>query len=298
MGLDLRFGVITMQNYPWKDEFQRWKLIESLGFDSVWLADHFLDPTNPDGHWFEAWTLLAALAVVTEKIRIGTLVTSIPLRNPAVLARQALTVDHISNGRLELGIGSGVRGDIDPVYRMIGIEDWDPPERISRFREQIEIIDKLLRQRVSSYKGIYYELNDAIIEPRPVQKPRPPLTIAAMSKSMLQIAAQYADTWNSYGAQKWDTPADKMFDNTRKRNDLLDKYCEKLGRNPQTLRRSVLFYGQQVLSIFKSGDNFRKIVLRYQEIGITEFIFYYPFFKLEQVPIFKKIAKEVIPELR
>jgi len=104
----LRFGVITIQSLPWQEEVERWKHIEALGFDSVWLADHFVDPWDPSGPWFECWTFLAALATTTRKIRIGTLVMSIPLRNPALLARQVMTIDHISGGRLELGLGSGV----------------------------------------------------------------------------------------------------------------------------------------------------------------------------------------------
>jgi len=98
MSKSIRFEVLTIQNLPWNKEVERWKLIENLGFDSIWLADHFTDPVNHAGHWFESWTLLASLAVVTEKIRIGILVSSMLLRRPAVLARQALTIDHISNG--------------------------------------------------------------------------------------------------------------------------------------------------------------------------------------------------------
>jgi alkanesulfonate monooxygenase SsuD/methylene tetrahydromethanopterin reductase-like flavin-dependent oxidoreductase (luciferase family) len=291
---NLRFGVITVQNLPWKREVERWQFIEALGFDSVWVADHFVDPYQPDSPWFEGWTLLAALANQTSRIRVGTLVTSIPLRNPVMLARQALTVDHISNGRLELGLGTGVSWD--PVYSMIGIENWPPKERVGRFREVVEIVDLCLRNRVTSYKGRYYQLNGAVMVPPPIQQPRPPITIGATGLSMLKLAARYADTWNSVPGE-WNTSPDKMLEDTRRRNSLLDGYCEEIGRDPGGLRRSLLVFGSEAETVFSSVDAFEAVIECYQSVGITEFIFYYPF-ESKQVPVFEQVAKEVIPKLR
>ena len=197
MSNQLRFGIITLQSEPWEKMVALWQSIEKLNFDSVWVADHFINYMAPNEPWFEAWTLLSGLAAVTKRIRIGTLVTSNPLRFPAILARQALTVDHISGGRLELGLGAGASGVMDPVYRMTGIEDWAPPERVSRFREAVEIIDEALRNRVISYDGRYYKMNEASMAPAPIQSPRPPITIGAMGPLMLKVTAKYADTWNS-----------------------------------------------------------------------------------------------------
>ena len=228
MRQSISFGIVTLQHLPWKEEVKRWQLIENLGFDSVWLADHFVNYMQPNASWFESWTLLAALASQTNHIRVGTLVSSIPLRNPAILARQALTVDHISDGRLELGLGAGAPGDIDPVYSMIGIEDWKPSERVSRFQETVEIIDKCLRNRVTSYDGQYYQLKDVAMAPPPVQQPRPPITIGAMGPRMLKLAAKYADTWNSFGDEEWGAPPERIIENTRNRNELLDKYFKPI----------------------------------------------------------------------
>ncbi|MFX0080944.1 MAG: LLM class flavin-dependent oxidoreductase [Candidatus Hodarchaeota archaeon] len=296
MGNDIRFGVLTVQNLPWEKEVERWKLIESLGFDSVWLADHFTDPVNHTGHWFESWTLLASLAVMTKKIRIGTLVASMPLRRPAVLARQALTIDHISNGRLELGLGTGASRD--PVHTMLGIEDWVGSERVERFKDQIEVIDRLLRYDISSYEGNFYRLNNATMNPGTIQRPRPPLVIAAMGKSMLKIAAKYADTWNSFGSEDWRAPAEKILENTKTRVELIEKYCDEIGRDPETIRRSLLFYSRHGRTIINSKENFREVINQYKEIGINEFIIYYPFFDSPQIKNIKIIAKEVIPVLR
>jgi len=296
MGNDIQFGVMTVQNLPWEKEVERWKLIESLGFDSVWLADHFTDPVFHTGHWFESWTLLASLAVVTDRIRLGTLVSSMPLRRPAVLARQALTVDHISNGRLELGLGTGASRD--PVHNMLGIEDWVGSERIERFKDQIEVIDRLLRHDISSYNGKFYRLNKATMNPETIQKPRPPLAIAAMGKSMLKIAAKYADTWNSFGSEDWRAPAEKILGNTKNRIELIEKYCDEIGRNPETLRRSLLFYSRHGRTILESEENFRNVINQYKEIGINEFIIYFPFFDSKNIENIKIIAKDVIPDLR
>jgi len=291
---ELRFGIITVQNLTWEKEVERWHFIESLGFDSVWVADHCVDPYDPSSPWFEGWTLLAALASQTNRIRVGTLVTSIPLRNPAMLARQMLTVDHISNGRLELGLGAGVSWD--PAYSMIGIENWTAQERVARFREVVEIVDLCLRNRVATYEGQHYQLRGAIMIPPPIQQPRPPITIGAVSPLMLKIAARYADTWNSVPGE-WCTPPDDMLEHTRRRNKLLDGYCKEIGRDPQNLLRSLLVFGSEAETVFSSIDSFTEVVRRYRNVGITEFIFYYPF-KHEQIPVFKQIAREVIPKLR
>ena len=251
---------------------------------------------NPQEPWFESWTLIAALAVQTRHIRIGLGVSPITWRHPAFLARQALTVDHISDGRLELGLGTGLGND--PSHKMTGIPNWSRKERAARFREYVEIVDKLLCNEVTTYEGCYYKLKEAIMSPHPIQKPRPPITIAAFGRTMLKYSAQYADSWSSAGSN-----TDAFAEETRKRNKFLDKFCEEISRDPNSLRRSYLEWESNVswqgglMSIFKSEDNFREMVKRFVDVGITEFIFLYPYHK-KQLPIFQKIAKEVIPELK
>lgn len=298
MNQQLRFGIGTLQNIPWKELVKRWKSIEALGFDSVWVADHFVNYMDPMAPWFEAWTLLAALATHTTTIRIGTLVTSIPLRNPAVLARQALTVDHISNGRLELGLGAGASGKIDPVYSMTGIKDWAPSERVARFQEVVEILDQCLRNQVTTYQGCYYKLKATAMAPPPIQQPRPPITIGAMGPSMLKIAARYADTWNSLGGEFGAHP-EIIVENIKRQNKLLNDYCAEIGRNPETLRRSLLIFGLEAETVFDSEESFKEVVKRYLNVGITEFIFFHP----DTDPhissrAFEQIALKLIPELR
>lgn len=292
----MSFQVATLQHLSWKDELKRWLQIESLGFDVVWLADHFVNYMNPTESWFESWTLLAALASHTTTIRIGTLVTSAPLRNPALLARQAMTVDRISGGRLELGLGAGASGEHDPVYAMTGIEDNGPAERVARFREQVEIIDQTLRNRVTSYNGKYYRLENTTIYPAPAQEPRPPITIGGMGKSMLKIAAQFGDRWNTIGGD-FGAPPDVMVANVERQMKRVDAYCKEIGRDPRTLKRSLFVWGAEAQTAFMSEQHFIDIYERYRQVGIEELVFFYPFFDPRQIPMFEQIAQEVIPNL-
>jgi alkanesulfonate monooxygenase SsuD/methylene tetrahydromethanopterin reductase-like flavin-dependent oxidoreductase (luciferase family) len=294
MNTALRFGVLTLPSVRWEQMVERWQTIEALGFDSVWVADHFVNFTQPQTPWFEAWTLLAGLATHTTRIRLGTLITAIPFRNPAFLARQALTVDHLSQGRLELGLGTGVSGAIDPSYAMTGIDDWAPPERVARFREVVEIVDQLLRHEVSTYQGRYYQLQDTVMQPRPIQKPRPPLTIGAHGPVMLKITARYADTWSSFGG--FGLSAEAMLTVTRQRNEALDTYCAEIGRDRLTLRRSLLLFPPIRDMVYESVDAFTDVIEQYREGGINEFILAYPT-KDAQLPVFERIAREVISKL-
>jgi len=166
---------------------------------------------------------------------------------------------------------------------------------VARFREVVEIEDQLLRNEVTTYMGRYYSLTDAVIQPTPVQWPRPPITIGALGPVMLQIAARYANTWNSFGGL--DLSSDEMLEETQRRNALLDDYCTEIGRALQTLRRSLLVFGQEAMTIFNSVDAFKDVVRRYYDVGITEFILYYPW-KDEQLSVFKRIARDIIPKLR
>jgi alkanesulfonate monooxygenase SsuD/methylene tetrahydromethanopterin reductase-like flavin-dependent oxidoreductase (luciferase family) len=294
----LRFGVGLLPNASWKEIIKRFKYIEELGFDITGTGDHFVDRSRPNDPWFELWTLLAAIAVETTRIRLGSYVTQIPFRNPALLARQALAVDHISNGRLELGLGTGVL--TDPACEIMGIPNWSNKERVARFKEYVEIVDQLLSNEVTTYKGRYYEIREAVMNPRPIQKPRPPITIAAMGSIMLKYAARYADTWNSFSRGN---NFEEQLDETRRRNQLVDKYCTDIGRPPSSLRRSYLMYDEEartrggLINYYDSEKVFVDMVQKLVDVGITEFLLYYPF-HVEQLPIFEKIAREVIPELR
>jgi alkanesulfonate monooxygenase SsuD/methylene tetrahydromethanopterin reductase-like flavin-dependent oxidoreductase (luciferase family) len=296
MDQKIRFIVAAMQEVSWSEMITRWQYLETAGLDGIMLADHFVNFANPKAPWYESWTMLAALATQTKTIRI-CLLSAIPWRNPAFLARQAMTVDHISTGRLDLGLGAGAPGSVDISYAMTGTPDWPPRERVDRFREVVEIVDQLLRNPETTYTGKYYQINGTFMNPLPIQKPRPPLMIGANGSRMLKIAAQYADTWNTFGGIEIKS-FEEMLTLTHKRNTRLDEYCVDIGRDPTTLRRSVLIYtNEEYQKIYSVPGAFTEIVKRYQEIGITEIVFFYPFAPM-LMPMFEKIVNEAIPRIR
>ncbi len=260
-----------------------------------------MNPRQPRTSWLEAWSLLAALAAHTSRIRIGTLVTPFTLRHPALLARQAMTVDRISAGRLELGLGAGSQHD--PSWRMLGVGAWEPAELVRRFREYVGMVDSLLRNESTTISGHYYQLEDVAISPGPVQKPRPPLTIAALGPSMLKTAARYADRWNTFLGSSESTK--EAVGTIRERNKMLDEACAQLGRDPQEIIRSLLLLDRTTpTSPFSSINSFEETIGRFREGGITDFIFYYPpdeWYPVGgegQEEVVRQVATEIVPRLR
>lgn len=284
MGRPLQFGIIRNNILSWDETIAQWQRFETAGFDSCWTVDHFQRPSDPGGPHLDSWTILAAVAARTERIRLGVLVTSNTFRNPGLLAKQAVSVDHISHGRLEFGLGAGW---FEEEHTRYGIRFPPGPERVAQFKESVEIIDLLMRQDVTSYAGRFFQLDEAPFRPRPVQKPRPPFTFGAHGPKMLAITAQFADRWNSYGT----------VDEMRARNEELDRACAAIGRDPETIIRSL--YGHPsalVADPWESHEAFRANVAHFQAIGINEFILEPP--KAGQWETMDSIARDLLPELR
>jgi alkanesulfonate monooxygenase SsuD/methylene tetrahydromethanopterin reductase-like flavin-dependent oxidoreductase (luciferase family) len=296
MAQSVRFVVAALQEAPWPEMIRRWQWLETIGIDSVILGDHFINFREPKGHWYEAWTLLAALAVHTRTIRIG-LLSSVLWRNPAFLARQAMTVDHISGGRLELGLGAGLPGTLDPSYSMTGIPDCSPVERAERFNEVVSIVDQLLRQTESSYGGQYYKFEGTVMNPRPVQEPRPPLMLATNDQSMLRTVAAYADTWITFGGMDMKSLAETLAA-VREQNTVVDRYCYEINRDPSTVRRSAFIRTEEEYAkIYSAPGAFEDIIKRYWDMGVKEFILFYPP-SPSLVSALERLANEVMPRLR
>ena len=279
----LRFGVTVVQSDPYRVLVKKWQYFEELGFDSIWHCDHLLRSLDPTAPLFEGWTLLAAMASETSRIRVGALVSSNVLRHPALLAQQAITVDHVSEGRMELGVGCGW---FEEEHRRFGIPLFEPGVRVDRFSEALEIIDLLLRGETVSHEGRHYQLSEARLRPRPVQRPRPPLTLAAHGPRMLRICARFGDRWNSFGTVK----------EIAGRNRILDAECQRIGRDPAEINRSVHIEAfttapQRLPDVWSSPGAFAEVLGRYAEAGANEFTITQP--RPEQYGTAERIAAEV-----
>jgi probable F420-dependent oxidoreductase len=210
---------------------------ERAGFDSLWVSDHlFLDWGKYGGEpsirgSFECWTTMTAIAAVTRTARVGSLVLCNDFRNPGLLAKMAASLDLLSGGRLDLGLGAGW---YEPEYRAAGIEFLSPGKRIARLAEAAAIVGRLLTGEEVTYNGRFYSMRGAVCRPGPVQKPRPPIWIGGKGDNLLQTAARVADGWNFSWLGS--------FDNYAARAEAADRACDKEGRDPASLRRSVGVY--------------------------------------------------------
>ena len=292
--MPIRFCAYQYQNRPVSELEVRWRRAEELGFDVLWNVDTVVEPDHPRSMMLDGPSTLTVMAVRTERIRLGTLVTSLYFRQPVTVAKAAVTVDHLSGGRLEIALSVG-----DPAAGegAAGVT-WGAGERVRRFAEFVDLLDRLLTHEVTTFDGEFYRCRDAETIPLSVQKPRPPITIAAHGPRMLQIAAERADSWSSWGGYDVETE-EQMFSVTRDRSRRFDDLCVEAGRDPRSIRHSlVAFYA---LTPWESVDYFRDMVGRYAEIGIDEWVLYWPRTwrdSSHEDRVFEQVCAETIPSLR
>ena len=232
------FGIATPPSQvSYADLLRVWQEADTVDeIEHAWLFDHLLpifgDPLGPI---FEGWTLLAALAAATERLRLGVLVTSNRFRPPAILAKIAATVDVVSDGRLDMGIGAGSRPDVPFArreYEAHGLPYWDSPEAVARLAETCALLRRLwTADEPFDVDGEYVQLTGAYCSPKPVQRPGPPLMIGGRASRTLRVVAEHADLWNYPGGDVEDASG---------RSALLDRYCAEIGRDPAAITRSLV----------------------------------------------------------
>ncbi len=224
----MRFSYWASLNQPWDDVVAGVRHVEATGWDGVYVADHFMadagGPFPADSPNLEATASLSALAALTERVRLASLVFGITYRHPAVLANWAATTDHICGGRLLLGVGAGWQENEHEQY---GIRLGPPAERIARFAEAVRVLRGLLDDESTTVVGAHYKVREAVAWPKPVQS-HLPLLIGAKGDRMLGVVARHADEWNM-----WSSPPDLA-----ERRSVLDRRCQEVGRDPAEIRTS------------------------------------------------------------
>lgn len=299
----VKFGIWLPPFPSWSEIINRAKQIEELGYDSIWMVDHFAHSTCLEHSWMECWTLLAGIAACTTKIRVGTLVTNFIYRNPALLAKMALTLDHISEGRFTIGIGAGSPHDLS--HSMTGVEPWPNPERVSRLKEIVQILDLMLTHPIANYSGTYYKVKEAVMLPPPIQQPRPQILIAAHGRRTLKIAATYADNWNSLAGSEFSSAEAVKF--VSDCNQRLTELAITQGRDPKDISRSFTV-GRTNDEPYESIGAFQSFIGRYIEAGIKEFMLGYwqdddgpesiPMSHINHPDLLERIALDVLPEYK
>jgi F420-dependent oxidoreductase-like protein len=247
----MKFGAVPNQSgCSWQELLDIWQELDlDSGFESLWLMDHFVSGFGQEfgsgEPCMEGWTALAALAQATSRLRLGILVTGNTYRQPAVLAKQATTVDHISRGRLNFGIGAGWHEYENQAF---GLNLPPVKERMDRLEESVQLIKLLWTEQRPSFAGRYYSLDRPPYNPPNLQEPHPPILIGGGGeKRTLRIVAKYADIANVSG-----TP-----DEVRHKFAVLDGYCKELGRNPKSIRRTI-----QVPLFLSENESFKQRVLQ------------------------------------
>ncbi len=274
----MRVGVdVSQHQLSWEELLDRVRWAEDAGFDGAWVFDHFkVLYGRPDGPCLEGWTLLAALAAATSRIRLGTLVTGVTYRHPSVLAAQVVTVDHVSGGRLELGLGAAWFAD---EHHELGIDFPPPSERMTRLEEAVEVITRLLEADGVSFEGRYYRLRRAAYRPRPVQQPHPPLWIGGGGeRRLLPLAARRADMWHGFGSVP----------ELARKSQLLDRLAQEAGRHPAAVGRSTN------VSLSEPWDDVRRRIDRLRDAGFTYVVASWP---SEGRGRIEEFAEQVLPDL-
>jgi F420-dependent oxidoreductase-like protein len=276
---------------PYQDILELTRHSEATGWDGIWFADHFMpNAENTEQPWPEAWITLAALGATVPRIKMGTLVAGNTYRHPAVLAKMAVTLDHITNGRIILGLGSGWQENEHTQY---GIPFMTVGKRLDALEEACAVITSLFENPTTNFSGDHYQLTEAVLEPKPLQKRLPLLIGGGGEKRTLKITAQYADAWNVWGDPE----------TLRRKNGIIDGYCTAIDRDPKSIHRTavaLLFLNEDAAAneklrnasiaqptIIGTVAEVKEIVAAYAAAGVDELII--PGFNLGSVDATKQV---------
>jgi alkanesulfonate monooxygenase SsuD/methylene tetrahydromethanopterin reductase-like flavin-dependent oxidoreductase (luciferase family) len=266
----MRLSTVILPSGRWSEVRHTWRRAEDMGFHAAYTYDHLSWRSFRDLPWFDALTTLSAAAVETSRMRIGTLVTSPNFRHPVPLAKQLLSIDDLSDGRLTIGVGAGGTGFDSSA---LGNEPWSPAERADRFAEFTELVDILLREPVTTRMGRHYSALEVRMIPPAIQQPRPPIYVAATGPRGFALAARFGQGWVTFGAPSGSqdpTEVSVALQVTR----VLEALAAQ-GRDHEHFERVLLdaFSEERPLA---SLDAFVDWAGRYQSAGITELVVHWP----------------------
>ncbi|MEM8618817.1 MAG: LLM class flavin-dependent oxidoreductase [Actinomycetota bacterium] len=274
----MKFSVWTNPAHPMDETLDLARFADAEGWHAMWYADHYMNNTGsteaPLGPVHECWSVIPALAAITERLRLGTLVAPTTFHHPSLLANRAATIDHLSRGRFVLGLGAGWQINEHGAY---GVELPAPKPRVDRFAEAIEVIRSLLTEERTTFDGEYFQFTDAPCDPKPVQSPLP-ILVGSAGPRMLRLVCRFADEWNAWGAP------DLVATGVEK----LERACADTGRDPASIRRTCqamvfLTEDESLIANIRDGDMGERSIVgpasqlveelgRYAELGIDEFI--------------------------
>ncbi|MGH4034729.1 LLM class flavin-dependent oxidoreductase [Actinomycetota bacterium Odt1-20B] len=303
--MSLRLSTVILPVRRWHEGGRRrWQRAEELGFHTAYTYDHLSWRTFRDGPWFGAVPTLTAAAAATDHIRLGTLVTSPNFRHPVTLAKDLITLDDVSNGRITLGIGAGGNGfDATSLLRE-GEEPWTPRERADHFGEFLPLLDRLLSEDVVSYKGKFYSANEVRNIPGCVQRPRLPFAVAATGPRGLKLAARHGQAWVTTGDPKLfetGTPKESLAA-LRGQIERLGTACEEIGRDVAELDKVLLtgFTPDRDPAPLDSFDAFVDFAGNHAALGFDEIVIHWPLpgtdFAADE-KVFERIATEALAQL-
>ncbi|MFD8083739.1 LLM class flavin-dependent oxidoreductase [Kitasatospora sp. NPDC059722] len=294
----MRLSTVILPIHRWGEGQKIWRRAEELGFHAAYTYDHLSWRSFRDEPWFGSVPTLTAAATATERLRLGTLVTSPNFRHPVTLAKELITLDDVSGGRLTLGIGAGGVG-YDATA--MGQEAWSPKERADRFGEFLPLLDKLLREDATTEAGTYYSAVEARNIPGCVQTPRVPFYVAATGPRGLRLAAEHGQGWVTYGDPRGpaDVPVEQAPEVIARQIAKLTTACEAVGRDVATLEK-VLLQGSTAEKPLQSLGAFVDWAGTYRELGITELVIHWPvpgsIFE-NDLAVFEEIAAEGLAQL-
>jgi alkanesulfonate monooxygenase SsuD/methylene tetrahydromethanopterin reductase-like flavin-dependent oxidoreductase (luciferase family) len=266
--------VVILPEHSWPDAAGLWRRAEELGFDHAWTYDHLAWRGLRDRPWFAAMPTLTAAATVTERIRLGPLVASPNFRHPVPFAKEVMTLDDVSRGRITLGLGAGGTGWDATI---LGQDPWTPAERAKRFTEMVECLDVMLREPAASYRGTHFVADEARTYPGCVQQPRVPFAIAATGPQGMRLAARHATAWVTTGDRTTAPPVDPAAGAAMIVEQIarLEEACGAVGRDPTTIDRLVLG-GAQLDEGLASEQAFADTVGAYEAAGVTDLVVHWP----------------------